>query len=193
MDDRIFGEREKAMEDAYFRDQDARLLDKLRQRADLDEIAVALGQKLQLDNPPLLLKVRELGVTMETAPAFFLAPLVQVAWADGKVKKEERNTVLRLARERTLSPDSASYKCIEEWLKVRPSDAFFATALEVLKAGFAVLPHAEREERVMTVLAACEDVAQASAGVGRLFGLDGVSSVEATVLEGIAAALRSHD
>src|SRR5512145_116110 len=100
MQDRIFGDREKAMEDAYFRDENAKLLEKLRHRAHLDEIAVALGEKLQVDDPALLAKVRELGVTLETAPAFFLAPLVQVAWAEGGVSKEEREVVLRLARNR---------------------------------------------------------------------------------------------
>ena len=193
MNDRIFGDREKAMEDAYFRDQDARLLGKLRQRADLDEIAIELGRKFQVDDPQLLLKVKELGITLETASGFFLAPLVEVAWADGRVKKEERSTVLKLARERSIEAGSQSYKCLEQWLDVRPTDEFFATALIVLKAGFSVLPHAEREERIRTVLDACEAVAQASAGITHLFGLDGVSSVEAAILQGIERALRGHD
>ena len=194
MDDRIFGEREKAMEEAFFRDQDARLLDKLRQRADLDDIAVELGRKLQVDSPELLAKVRELGVTLETAAAFFLAPLVQVAWAEGKVKKSEHNTVLRLAAERGIAEDSPALAKLKEWLRIRPSDSFFSTALEVLHAGFAVLPPAERESRVKSVLDACRQVAEASAGVGRLFGIDdGVSSVEADILESIAGELRSHD
>ena len=53
-----------------------------------------------MDNPDLLLRVKELGVTVDSAPAFFLAPLVQVAWAEGSVTEQERDTVLRLARAR---------------------------------------------------------------------------------------------
>ncbi len=45
MQDRIFGDREKAMEESYFREQDAKLLAKLREKADLDEIAVALARE----------------------------------------------------------------------------------------------------------------------------------------------------
>jgi hypothetical protein len=194
MQDRIFGEREKAMEEAYFRDQDAKLLDKLRHKADLDEIAVALGDKLQVDDPDLLLKVRELGVTMATAPAFFLAPLVQVAWAEGKVSKKERDLVLRLARGRGIDADSAAYAQLQEWLRVRPSDAFFDTAVEVLKFGYAVLPPAEREERIKDIVRACQEVAEASAGLGRLLGLgDGVSQIEASMLDDITRSLRSHE
>ena len=193
MQDRIFGDREKAMEDAYFRDQNAKLLEKLRNKAHLDEIAVALGEKLQVDNPDLLVKVRELGIKLDTAAAFFLAPLVQVAWAEGKVSKQEREVVLRLARQRGIDPNSAAYAQLNEWLRVRPSDDFFDTAVEVLKAGYSVLPPKEREERIKSVVFACHEVAEASAGLGRLLGLgDGVSRVEASTLDDITRTLRSH-
>ena len=90
MDKGIFEDREKAMEANYFRQQDAMLVQKLRQEAELDEIAKALAEKLEVDNPELLLRVRELGITVDTAPALFLAPLVQVAWAEGGVSDAER-------------------------------------------------------------------------------------------------------
>src|SRR5688500_151302 len=124
MQDSIFGGREKAIEEAYFRDQDAKLLEKLRRRAHLDEIAVALGDKLQVDNPELLHKVRELGVTLETAPAFLLSPLVQVAWAAGKVASQDRDAVLRHAGQRGIEKGSPAYVQLKEWLRVRPAAAF---------------------------------------------------------------------
>ena len=81
MEQDIFKERERALEAVYFHDQDAKLIEKLRESDRLAEIAVALAEKLQVDNPELLRRVMELGVTLATAPAFLLAPLVQVAWA----------------------------------------------------------------------------------------------------------------
>ena len=193
MQDRIFGDREKAMEDAYFRDENAKLLEKLRHKANLDEIAVELGHKLQIDNPDLLQKVRDLGITVETAPAFFIAPLVQVAWAEGKVSKAEHAAVLRLARRRGVDPASASYRQLEEWLKTRPSDALFDTSVEVLKVAYAVLPLKEREDRIREVVQACHEVAEASGGLGRLLGLgDGVSGIEEATLDDITRTLRSH-
>jgi len=194
MQERIFGDREKALEEAYFREQESHLLDKLRQKADLDEIAVALRDKLQIDNPALLMKVREFGVTAETAPAFFLAPLIQVAWAEGKVAKEEHAMVLRLAHRRGIEPGSPADNQLVEWLRVRPSDAFFDTALEVLKFGYSVLTAGERAERIKDVVQACQEVAEASGGLGRLLGLgDGISRIEASTLDEITQTLRSHD
>lgn len=193
MSDRIFEDREKAAEANYFRQQDADLIKKLREKADLDEIALALRDKLQVDNPQLLQRARDVGVTPDNVAAFFLAPLVQVAWAEGKVSKAEHDTVLKLARRRGVSPDSPAYAQLEEWLRTRPSDALFDTAVEVLKYSFAVLTPAEQEERTLSIVNACHEVAEASGGLGRLIGLgDGVSSVETATLDRINRVLRSH-
>jgi len=194
MQDRIFGDREKAMEETYFRQEDAKLIDKLRQDAKLDEIAAALRDQLHVQNPDLLLRIRSLGITVDTAPALFLAPLLQVAWADGSVTKDERDTVLRLARERDVEPDSPAYAQIVEWLKDRPSDEIFDTAVEVLKAGFSVLPPAEQEERLQRVVEACNEVAMASGGgLAQLLRLgNSVSSMESSMLDRIAKTLRKR-
>ena len=194
MQDRIFGDREKALEENYFRQEDARLLEKLRQNSKLDEIAVALAQKLQVDNNELLERVRALGITPDTAAAFFLAPLVQVAWADGSVTRKEHDTVLRLAHGRTIEPGSPADAQLGEWLRVRPSDELFDTAVEVLKYGFAVLPLKEREERIKRVVDACHEVASASGkGLATLLALGNtvLRSEEAT-LDAINARLRTH-
>lgn len=192
MQERIFGDREKAMENSYFRDQDAKLVERLRQEANLDDIARALADKLQLDNPDLLSRARALGVTAETAPAFFMAPMVQVAWAEGKVAKSEREAVLRIARDRGMDESSPAYAQLIEWLETRPSDQFFDTAVEVLRYGFAVLPPLEREERISRIVTACHQVAEASGSeIARLIGLgDGVSRTEEETLEAINNRLR---
>lgn len=199
MQDRIFGDREKAMEETYFRQEDARLLKKLQEKAQLDDIALALGEKLQVDNPDLLMRVREAGVSLDTAPALFLAPLVQVAWAGGGVSKAEHHAVLRLARGRGVDPASPAYAQIEEWLKHRPDDSLFETAVEVIKYGFSVLPPDEREKRITSVVDACHEVAEASGstlglvlGFKNVMGLSSVDESEADMLDLIASTLRKR-
>ena len=194
MENEIFKDRERANEAAYFREQDAKLLQSLRQRAPLDEIAKALGEKLQVDNPDLLERVRKLGLKPESAPALFLAPLVQVAWAEGTITRDEQDAVLRLALARGVEMNSPAYVQILEWLAVRPSDAVFDTAVEVLKYGFAVLPEDEREARIRRIVEACQEVAEASGGgLARLLGLgSSVSSVEVSMLDSITSTLRGQ-
>ena len=100
----IFKERERSLEEEYFRTHNAKLIEKLHERAKLDEITEALAVKLQIDNPTLLRRIMDLGVTIDTGAAFLLAPLVQVAWAQGGVSDREREKVLRVATARGVDP-----------------------------------------------------------------------------------------
>ncbi len=102
MPDEIFKGRERAFEAEWANRHDAELIEKLRRKDRLEAITEALAKKLQADDPALLQRAMDLGVTLETGPAFLLAPLVQVAWAEGSVSEEERETVLRLARARGI-------------------------------------------------------------------------------------------
>ena len=193
MEKDLFKERERGLEEAYFRDQDATLIEKLRESARLEEIAVALAEKLHVDNPELLRQVMDLGVTLDTAPAFLLAPLVQVAWAEGAVTEQEHKTVLRLASTRGVAENSPAHVQLREWLRERPVDALFDTATEAIKVGLSVLPPGEREERIARIVQACHEVAEASGGLARLLGLgSGVSGEEESLLDTITTTLRGH-
>jgi hypothetical protein len=194
MENEIFRDRERAQEANYFRQQDEKLLESLRKRAPLDEIARALGEKLQIENPELLERVRKLGLKPEAAPALFVAPLVQVAWAENKITRDEQDAVLRLSLARGIDKDSPVYAQILDWLAGRPSDELFDTALEVLKYGFAVLPDNEREDRIKRIVEACHEIAEASGGgLGRLLGLgSAVSSDESSMLDSINSTLRTQ-
>ena len=195
MQDRIFSDREKAMEADYFRKEDERLLEKLRQGASFDEIAAALRDKLQVDNPELLARARDLGVNADNAPAFFLLPMVQVAWAEGKVRKDEREAVNKIARERGVEEGSPADKQLQEWLTTPPSEALYDAAIDVIKAGIAVLPGRERTERIDRLIAACRIIAEASGSeIAHQLGLGtGVSRSEASLIDTIHERLKARD
>jgi hypothetical protein len=184
----IFRDRERGEEDAYFRQQDAKLIAKLRQKAQFSEIAHALAEKLHADEPELLERIQKLGVTLNTGSAFILAPLVEVAWIDGYVSDAERDTILHIAKQRGVETGSADYRQLLDWLAHRPSDEVFRTALEAIRIGLSVLPPDESERRIATMIKACEDVAQATGGIAQLFHLDGVSYSESAAI----AAIRRH-
>jgi len=146
-----------------------------------------------VDNPELLHRVMALGVTLDTAPAFLLSPLVQVAWAEGEVTEREHQTVLRLAGARGVEEGSPAYAQLRKWLRERPPDALFDTAMEVIKVGLTVLPSDEREERIKRIVQACHEVAEASGGLAKVLGLgSGVSGEEESLLDTITTTLRGH-
>jgi len=184
----IFESRERAEEEVYFRQQDARLIAKLRQKAQLSEIAHALAEKLQADEPTLLERIQKLGVTLDTGSAFILAPLVEVAWADGSVSHAEREAILRIARQRGITPQSGDHRKLLEWLDHRPSGEIFQTSVEAIRIGLSVLPPAEMEERIAVMIKACEDVAHAMGGITGLLKHEGVARDKVAVI----AAIRRH-
>jgi hypothetical protein len=193
MDKDRLKERGRSLEEEYIRKEEAKLVEKLRERARLDEIASALAQKLEVDNPDLLRRIMALGVTLDTGAAFLLAPLAQVAWAEGSVTERERDNVLRLASGRGLESGSAAHAALQEWLRVRPSNEFFDTAVEAIKAGLAVLSPEERAERVKGIVDACRQVAGASGGLSKMLGLGtGISGEEESLLDSIASTLRAR-
>src|SRR5262245_40288231 len=192
MSEDVFKERGRSFEEEYFRKHEAKLIAKLRERGRLEEISEALAMKLQIDSPELLGRIMALGVTVETGPAFLLAPLVQVAWAESAVTDRERAMVLRLAKERGIEPTSPAYAQLDAWLSQRPADALFDAAIEAIKSGLSVLTPEERADRIRRIVDACRQVADASGGLSRLVGLGGVSHEEEALLDGMAAALRAR-
>ena len=184
----IFRDRARGEEAAYFRQEDAKLIEKLRQKAQFSEIAHALAEKLHADEPDLLERIQKLGVTLDTGSAFLLAPLVEVAWADGDVSNAERDTILHIAEQRGVTPGSADYRQLIDWLAHRPSEEVIRTSLEAIRIGLSVLSHDEAEKRIATMIKACEEVAQAAGGIEEFLWLDGVSHAENTVI----AAIRDH-
>jgi hypothetical protein len=185
----IFRDRERAEEEAYFHQRDALLIEKLRQKAQLADIAHALAAKLQVDEPALLEHIKKLGVTLDTGAAFILAPLVEVAWAEGHVTRAEHDAVLRLAERRGVVPGSPDHRQLLEWLKHRPSEAILQASLEAIRLGISVLPAAEAEQRIAGMIKACEEVAQASGGFAKLLQPRGISSEERAVIAAIRAVV----
>jgi tellurite resistance protein len=188
----ILKAKERGDEAQFFRRWDEELIKKLRERAHLEELSKALAEKLQVDDPGLLQRIVALGVTTDTGPAFLLAPLVQIAWAEGKVSAEEREVIHAIARERGIADGSPAHAKLLEWLRTRPADELFEVSEASIRTGISVLPPAERDARIKEMVAACRRVAAASGGskLSRLLGLSSaVSEQEAAVLAAITAKL----
>jgi tellurite resistance protein len=50
-----------------------------------------------------------------------VVPLVQVAWADGSVRPEERAAIIQAARDAGIESKGGHYPLLEHWLDERPS------------------------------------------------------------------------
>lgn len=118
-----------------------------------------------IEDAAVLGKLIELELTAETVAAISLTPLVEVAWADGKVDAREREAVLQSARDFGLARHDVSYLLLEGRLGERPD----AELLETWKSYVRLLARildaptiaALREE----ILGRARKVAEASGGL----------------------------
>ena len=182
-DDNAMARRGKALEDEYFHRKEKELIEKLRQKsaraAQVKELAEATG----IPNEEVLGTLQELGYTRETVALLHLVPLINVAWADGKVSGPEREMILEAANMRGVEEASPAYQQLEDWLQNRPDEEFFDQTLSVIR-------HLAPGEESGDVLSQAMQVASASGGILG-FGSK-ISAEEQALLSRIAAALGNH-
>lgn len=183
------GDRRRASEDDYFRKRDRELIEKIRRATAAEQARRELGEKTGLQSPELLEELLNLGFTPDTVSLLPLAPVVQVAWAEGGVTAPERDLIVRLARARGIEEGTAADRQLQDWLTHRPAEAVFAKAgrliAAMLTSGSAQTGNLTAEDLVRH----CEAIAAASGGI---LGLGRVSGEERALLVSIAASLKNR-
>src|SRR5918995_1141236 len=86
----ILRDRGRSLEDEFFRREDARLKEKLRETAEREGAREALARAAGIKNPEIVERLIGLNIRPETVTALSLVPLVEVAWADGSLDDNER-------------------------------------------------------------------------------------------------------
>lgn len=186
-----FGDRKRGQEEDYFRRRDQELIAKMRRRAEVEAERRRMAEATGIADEEVLRDLQELGFTPESVRLLHLAPLVQIAWAEGKVTARERELILKVARLRGVEEGQPTYQKLAEWLDHRPSEEFFQGTLHVLRAMLMALPPQQREASQRDLVSYCTQVAAASGGI---FGLSSkISEAEQASLERVAAELqRDH-
>jgi tellurite resistance protein len=185
-DDNVLGKRGKALEDEYFHRKEKELIEKLRHRTTAEAQRKELAGATGIEDEEILRILQEMGCTRETVALLHLVPLIQVAWADGKVSPTEREMILEAASLHGVAGGSPAYLQLTEWLDHRPSEEFFEQALRVISSILQSTPAAQGLNR-SDVLAHSLRVAEASGGILG-FG-DKISDEERAMLERIAKAV----
>src|SRR6185369_9018988 len=116
----IFRQREKGLEEAFFKDRDQKLIEKMRGELEAFEEKKKLAHVSGIVEERVLHNLAQAGVRAETLAAVSLIPLVEVAWVDGAVSPEERDAVLNAAVSQGIPADSAAYEILKRWLQERP-------------------------------------------------------------------------
>jgi len=114
------GNRSQSLVDAFFHARDQELLNEFRRRLEKKDRRAQLAAVSGVQDEAVLDRLVELEISPEALAAIHVVPLVQVAWADGSVKSEEREAIVQAARDAGIEPKDGHYPLLEHWLNERP-------------------------------------------------------------------------
>lgn len=179
MSDEFLGDRKKALEESFFAKENARLLERMRAERHKQDAVEQLGRISGIDDRAILEKLVDLDIGPDTWAALSLVPLVEVAWASGKVEEKERSAILAAAADQGIAPGSQSYELLQNWLEARPGADLLATWGAYAVELAAQLSPAQRTALRAELVERARHVAEAAGG---FLGLGAVSEAEEQVI-----------
>jgi hypothetical protein len=184
----ILADRGKSLEDEFFRRQDQALLKKLGEMQKLQVTRDALARVSGIKNEAALNKLAELGVHAETVAALSIVPLVEVAWADGRLDDREKAAVLQGASQSGITPGSTAFELLERWLVQPPEPKLLAAWSHLVEGLVESMSPGEATALRSGLLDRARAVAAASGG---FLGLGSkVSEAEERILQTLEAGFR---
>ena len=173
-------DREHALEEVFFAQQDQALLRRLKEADAKKSQKEALAAASGITDDAVLEKLVAFGVDAATVAALSLAPLVLVAWADGEVDARERDAVLSAAAEVGVEERGAGRQLLDRWLATRPPPQLLAAWTDYIRAISPRLDDAAKRQFKSDLLDRAHKVAGAAGG---LLGVGSrTSSVEKEML-----------
>jgi hypothetical protein len=181
-----FEKRARALEEAFFNKQNQDLLNKLRTRDVAKQKKSDLTAVTGIEDPAVLDELIGLRLDSTTLVALSLAPLVLMAWRDGKIGTHERAAILRASEERGFAQGTLIFQLIESWLDARPDPSLKHAWAGYVKSLRAKLPKESYEALRADILERTKRVAHVTGGV---LGVLAVTKGEKALLAEIEAAL----
>ncbi len=161
----VLAERRQALEEEFFRRREQALLEKMRQEQQRRELAEALAEASGIKDPEVLRKLVDLGIQPRTLAPLALVPLVEVAWADGSIARQEREAIAAAAQQAGIEKGSAGFALLESWLEERPAPALRQVWREYVRALCTVLDEPGRQRLRHEVMGRARAVAEAAGGI----------------------------
>jgi hypothetical protein len=170
----------RKMEDAFFQENDKKLIENLKKLKNMKETSEALAKVSGIHNEKVLQKLVELEVRPETLASLSVIPLVEMAWADGSLSKEEEAAVLTAAAGMGIKTGSVEHNLLKEWLANKPPATMLTAWVHYVEGLCEKLTATEKSVLKKEILGDLEKVANASGG---LLGLGAISKAEKDMLK----------
>lgn len=182
----ILGDRGKALEESFFAQENEARVARLRAEKEKGEARERLAAVAGLHDEAMLDRLLDLDVGAETWVALTLVPLIEVAWADGRIDPEERDAILEAADADGVVRGSPAHERLESWLADRPNAELLESWEAMTRALCEQFTGAERAALEAEVMGRASRVADATGG---FFGFGSrVSAEENAVMDRLEKA-----
>ncbi len=172
--------------EAYFDQKDRELIEKMRQKLVAQEREVELAAATGITDRMILADLGKADADIGAIAALGLIPLVEVAWADGRISPGESTAALKAAASMGVPEGSHAYALLEKWLVAKPSVGIVAAWKEYVKALAKAWGREQTGHIRKAIIGRATSVAQAAGG---LLGLGNKISIkEQAVLDELDSA-----
>lgn len=183
----ILGDRGKSLEDEFFRKENDKAVQRLRELQQRTDAREALSKVVGISNPAIIDRLIALGIRPEIVSALAIVPLVEVAWADGSLDAKERQAVLARAEKSGVAPGSADHDLLRTWLDTKPEPRLLTAWTEMVRGLAEQMPAQELASLKNGLIERAQAVARASGGI---LGVGAVSSAEQAAIDRLEAAFK---
>lgn len=183
-----YGANQQRLLDAFFHEQDKKLLDQLKASLDRKAAKARLAELSRITDDAVLDRLVDLNIGPDTLAALELAPLIYVAWADRKMDARERQAILKAAESVGVVGRDDLRSLLESWLQKPPGRQLLEAWKQYIAALSPQLTAEERQRIESFVVGHARSVAEAAGG---FLGLGAkVSPQEQRILDELQQAFR---
>jgi hypothetical protein len=177
----------RILENRFFYENNRVLAEELKRLKQEEESVDALAKVSGIASKIVLTELVSLGVRPETVAALCLVPVIEVAWADGKIDAREIEAFVKGA---TKTGSRTSLRILQEWLQKKPDENLEQAWKHYMKGLCGVMDEKALSLLCDDIIAHARNVANASGGFLGL--IDPVSSAEKKKLEEMREFLKEN-
>jgi len=174
-----------SLEEAFFRKRDVELIEQHRKLEKIKRTRETLSEISGIHNAKVLDKLIELDVSPQVLSSMAVVPLVEVAWADGKIDDNQRAAILVSAEGNGIGKGSTDHALLENWLKHRSPAKLLDAWMHYIAGLCEIMNEEERNAFRKDLIGRARKVAGSSGGV---LGLVKISSEEQAILKTMESA-----
>lgn len=181
-----FSARSKSLEDAYFSAAEEKAIAALKEKMERTYTKKDIQQLTGISNEVVLEKLADLKIGGAAVLVMSYYPLVAVAWADGHIRPQEKDIIMRLVDSMGAQAAGPTHEYLDKWLAEKPEPMWMRLWTEYVQALCEKMKPEDRELLKNTVVGRARVVAEAAGGI--LGVLWNVSEAEKRVIAQLEAA-----